>query len=219
MRSSACSRLALQPPEAITVAVACREGDWPYPEWPGADDRLRVRCVRFPHDTLGIGPCDVVVLRCRDPAGDLPRLRRAIGERSLPVLLVCPTADAKQVITALDHGATGYLVDGDLDSRALTSAVVSAVGGHTCLSVTACAALIKSFPPAPVLDQGGAGVREALAPREREVMDLLASGLTVTEIAQQLSLSGKTVRNYFQSIYTKLGVSGRTAAVLLWLGS
>lgn len=49
-------------------------------------------------------------------------------------------------------------------------------------------------------------------------MDLLASDLRIAEIGQQLSLSVKTVRNYVSSIYVKLGVSGRTAAVLLWLG-
>ncbi|WP_232838150.1 response regulator transcription factor [Streptomyces geranii] len=161
----------------------------------------------------------MVVLRCRHPLSELPRLREAMGERSLPVLLVCPTADTEQVTTALKLGAIGYLVDGDISSRALTIAATSAAEGHTCLSPTASSALQKGVSPGfgPVGDE--ARLRMALSPREREVMDLLASGFGVAEIGQRLSLTRKTVRNYLTSVYSKLGISNRTSAVLLWLGA
>ncbi|NNN29182.1 response regulator transcription factor [Streptomyces sp. S3(2020)] len=203
----------------IDVAVVCREGDWPCRQWPDMNDTtLRVRWIRPPCSTFECASCDVVVLRCHDPVRELPRLHEAMGERSLPVLLVCPTADAEQVITALNLGVVGYLVDEDLCSRALTVATENVVQGHTCFSPAAADALIKSIPPAAGPGEGAVvGLREKLSPREQEVMDLLASGVGVTEIGQRLALTRKTVRNYLSSIYCKLGISNRTAAVLLWL--
>ncbi|MGH3379995.1 MAG: response regulator transcription factor [Actinoallomurus sp.] len=65
-------------------------------------------------------------------------------------------------------------------------------------------------------------VREAsrahlgLSTRESEVMDLIASGRSNGEIARELFLSEKTVKNHVNRIYAKLGVSSRVAAITLW---
>ncbi|WP_128380531.1 helix-turn-helix transcriptional regulator [Streptomyces cavernae] len=73
-------------------------------------------------------------------------------------------------------------------------------------------------PAGPASSPGrGAQLRRMLSPRERQVMDLVASGVKVAEIGRRMSLTAKTVRNYLWAIYTKLGVSTRTEAVLLWL--
>lgn len=53
----------------------------------------------------------------------------------------------------------------------------------------------------------------ALIPREREVLDLVARGLTNTAIARRLTLSEKTVRNNVSNVFAKLGVENRSAAV------
>ncbi|MFD9330402.1 LuxR C-terminal-related transcriptional regulator [Streptomyces sp. NPDC060065] len=211
-------------PAALVEPLKVGEGDLPNPECPGGDSTLSVRHVRPPYDALESGPCDVVVLHCRDPLHDLPALHRAMGEQGVPVLLVCTTGDLEQVTTALDLGATSYLVDSDLSNRALTAAILSTAKGFTCLSPTAATALLEGLPPenarpSPPDPTGDAArLRETLTPREREVMNLLASGLRTTEIGQQLSLADKTVHNYLSNIYSKLGTSGRTSAVLLWLG-
>lgn len=55
-----------------------------------------------------------------------------------------------------------------------------------------------------------------LSARESEVMDLIASGRSNGEIARELFLSEKTVKNHVNRIYAKLGVTSRTAAIALW---
>jgi DNA-binding NarL/FixJ family response regulator len=61
----------------------------------------------------------------------------------------------------------------------------------------------------------GAPAAEALTSREREVLKLLARGLTQAEIAQELFISPKTVAGHIQRILTKLGVHSRAQAVAL----
>lgn len=215
---------APQKPAALAETLEGGEGDRPNPACPDVDNTLSVRHICPPYDALESGPCDVVVLHCRDPLHDLPALRRAMGDQVLPVLLVCPTGDPEQITTALDLGATGYLIDRDLSNRALTTAISGTAKGLTCLSPTALTALLEGispetgYPPPPGPAGDAVRLRETLTPREREVMNLLASGLRTKEIGQRLSLTDKTVHNYLSHIYTKLGTSGRTSAVLLWLG-
>ncbi|SES13711.1 regulatory protein, luxR family [Streptomyces sp. yr375] len=57
-----------------------------------------------------------------------------------------------------------------------------------------------------------------LSRRERQVMDLLVAGQGVRDVAQEMSLTDKTVRNYLSRIYTKLNVRCRSEAILYWLG-
>jgi len=58
-----------------------------------------------------------------------------------------------------------------------------------------------------------------LSAREREVMSLIAGGHTNGEIAAHLFLAEKTVKNHVRSIYSKLGVDSRRAAIAHWLGT
>ncbi len=63
-----------------------------------------------------------------------------------------------------------------------------------------------------------ARIRFDLTRRERELMDLLVQGLTNGQIAAQLVLSEKTVKNHLNHVYAKLGVGHRTQAVARWQG-
>lgn len=58
-----------------------------------------------------------------------------------------------------------------------------------------------------------------LTPREREVLSLVARGLTNAQVAQRLWLAPSTVRKHLENVYAKLGVSTRTAAVARVFGS
>jgi DNA-binding CsgD family transcriptional regulator len=62
-------------------------------------------------------------------------------------------------------------------------------------------------------------MRSQLSPREREIMELLSTGLGAQEIGLRLRLSEKTVRNNLSNIYAKLDVRGSMEAVLKWLGA
>ena len=57
------------------------------------------------------------------------------------------------------------------------------------------------------------GDRPVLSPREREVLELIAEGLSAPDIAKRLHVSPATVKTHLQSLYEKLGVSDRAAAV------
>jgi DNA-binding NarL/FixJ family response regulator len=101
----------------------------------------------------------------------------------------------------------------------LSSAVMGATVGHTYLSPSACAALREGARRTPVGGEATERLRALLSPREREVMELLSTGLGAQEIGLRLRLSEKTVRNNLSNIYAKLDARGSTEAVLRWLGA
>jgi DNA-binding CsgD family transcriptional regulator len=69
----------------------------------------------------------------------------------------------------------------------------------------------------PGIELGPEGGR-SLSARESEIMGLIADGHTNGEIASSLFLAEKTVKNHVRSIYSKLGVGNRSAAIAHWLG-
>jgi DNA-binding NarL/FixJ family response regulator len=101
----------------------------------------------------------------------------------------------------------------------LSSAVMAATVGHTYLSPVACAALRDAAQRMPDGGETGERLRSLLSPRERQIMELLSTGLGAQEIGLRLRLSEKTVRNNLSNIYAKLDVRGGTEAVLRWLGA
>ena len=95
---------------------------------------------------------------------------------------------------------------------------LSAADGKTYLSPAACAALRDALRM-PADGYASERLRELLSTRERQIMELLSTGLGAQEIGQRLRLSEKTIRNNLSNVYAKLGVRGSTEAVLLWLGA
>jgi DNA-binding NarL/FixJ family response regulator len=172
-----------------------------------------------PYRALRETEVDVVVLRCEDPSVSFAELLKAMGAMSAPVIVVSPRRDPEAVVEVFRGGA-GYLVEGDYCTCMLSSAVVAATVGHTYLSPTACAILRDAVQQLP----GNAEVamerlRSLLSPRERQIMELLSTGLGAQEIGLRLRLNEKTVRNNLSNIYAKLDVRGSTEAVLRWLGA
>lgn len=214
---------AARPVGALTVAVVGDTANWSYRNRLLRDGELVLRHVRSPYEELRDGSCRAVLLRGRDAAQDAAGLLGALGEDMPPVLVLCPTKDPRQIAAVLRLGVTSCLVEGEYDGRTLLSAIRSTAAGHTHLSPSAATALARDLGHATTRadrspnNAGGAQVRLVLSPRERQVMDLMASGFKAAEIGQRMCLAVKTVRNYLSAIYTKLGVSSRTEAVLLWL--
>ncbi|MEU6224870.1 LuxR C-terminal-related transcriptional regulator [Streptomyces sp. NPDC047042] len=214
----------------LAVGLACAEGEWPHEDWPDPDDPHVGRALHVtpPYRELREeGAVDVVVLRCEEPATEFPVLLRAMGAVSVPVIVVSPRRDTATVVEVFRGGA-GYLVEGDYCSCMLASAVAAATVGHTYLSPIACAALREAA--AQQASGEGAGnasgaasamerLRNLLSPRERQIMELLSTGLGAQEIGLRLRLSEKTVRNNLSNIYAKLDARGSTDAVLRWLGA
>ena len=212
----------------ITVVLACDEDDWPHDDWPARHDPYVNRRVLYappPYDTLRdlahdiADAVDVVVLRCEDPTDAFPALLSAMGDMNASLIVISPRRDIYTILEVFRGGA-GYLVEGDYCTCMLSSAVVGATTGHTYLSPMACAALREAAQR--MVDPHSDDVerlRSTLSPRERQIMELLSTGLGAQEIGVRLSLSEKTVRNNLSNIYSKLDARGSTDAVLRWLGA
>ena len=115
---------------------------------------------------------------------------------------------------AVAAGARGYLVHGHFEQEQLVDAVIGTAAGHAYLSPPAAAALVdlvhaQAEPPAGPAASG-------LTPRECEVMELIAAGLTNHEIADRLVISRKTAKNHVHHVYKRLNVDSRVAAVTAW---
>jgi DNA-binding NarL/FixJ family response regulator len=123
------------------------------------------------------------------------------------VLVLTMVENDDAVAAALRAGARGYLVKGA--SRAQIRRALEAVAdGETILGRGIAGALSRLSPAGDAL-----GAFPGLSDREREVLGLLATGLSNQEIAGRLYLSDKTVRNVVSTIFGKLEVSSRAEAV------
>jgi len=168
---------------------------------------------------------DLVLLDVRMPLVDGVEAAKQLSERAR-VLMLTYTEDPDVVRAAIRNGAVGYLVHGTFTAEELEAAVTGAVAGTANpLSPVAVAAVLDGIKnPEPNGGQDGRDLelhRAALglSAREAEVMDRMTAGLTNGEIAGELFLSEKTVKNHVNRIYAKLGVESRPAAIALWLGT
>jgi DNA-binding NarL/FixJ family response regulator len=157
------------------------------------------------------GGIDVVLLDVRMPVRDgLSALPDIVGRAT--VLMLTNTDDLEIVAEAMRHGASGYIIHGSLAPDALGSAIRACLAGGTFT-----AGLSPWSSPAPPATPATPVRPGNLSAREAEVMDVVAQGLTNTQIARTLFLSEKTVKNHINSIFSKLGATTRAQAVALWL--
>jgi DNA-binding NarL/FixJ family response regulator len=153
---------------------------------------------------------DVVLLDLVMPgAGGVEAIRRLrVGEDAPRVLVLTSFAGDEQVLPALRAGASGYLLK-DVAPADLEAAIRTVHDGHAHLdpqvATTVVGAVAGGRQPAQVAE---------LTPREREVLRLLARGLSNRELARALSVTEKTVKTHVSSILAKLGVADRTQAAL-----
>ena len=133
------------------------------------------------------------------------------------VLMLTFSDEPSTIREALRAGAVGYLVHGHFDAADLAVSVLGAARGTGVFSPQVLDELRSSLveaPSVPVEHRSQFGLTD----RELGIMDLIAAGLSNTEIAAQSYLAVKTVRNHVNHIFAKLHVSSRAEAVSLWLG-
>lgn len=153
---------------------------------------------------------DVAVLDVRMPNATGIDVARWIHEQALPVRVLILTAydDDPFIIAALKAGANGYLLK-NAEADEMTAAVRAVHMGQSALDPAVAQKLMAHMAgedQPPQLD-------EPLSEREREVLQLVASGLTNRGIGLKLSISDRTVQGHLGSIYAKLQVNSRTEAV------
>ena len=176
-----------------------------------ADGEAAVRVVRRERP-------DVVVMDIRMPVLDGIEATRAIAgprvEDAARVLVVTTFSLDSLVFDALRAGASGFLLK-DAKPAELLSAIRTIAAGDSLIAPAVTRALIGRYAERLRPSERDASVFDALTPREREVLILLADGLSNAEIATDLVVSHETVKTYVSRILTKLGVRDRVQAVVL----
>ncbi|HKC29688.1 MAG TPA: response regulator transcription factor [Jatrophihabitans sp.] len=160
---------------------------------------------------IGAVQPDVAVLDMRLPDGNGIDVCREIRS-TLPdtyCLILTSYDDQDAVLAAVLAGASGYVLK-EVETSGLVDAIKQSAMGRS---------LIDPGLVAKVMGQLRDGTSEqarlrSLTDREREVLDLIADGLTNRQIGERLFLAEKTVKNYVSSLLAKLGMERRTQAAV-----
>lgn len=155
---------------------------------------------------------DVAILDLHMPGLGGVAATRAIT-RAVPqvaVLVLTMDDDDETVFSAMRAGARGYLVKG-VEQDDISRAIRSVAAGEAVFG-PGVAQRVLAFLTAPKPQT--AAPFPQLTPREAEVLDLLAAGLTNSGIATRLEVSPKTVANNVSAIFAKLQVADRTQAII-----
>jgi DNA-binding NarL/FixJ family response regulator len=154
---------------------------------------------------------DVVVMDLHLPDLGGVEATRAITNANpeVGVLVLTMFDDSESVFNAMRAGARGYLLKG-AEPDELVRAVQAVARGEAIFGQSIAAQVLRYFNG---LNASTVSFPELTA-REREVLELIAAGRNNSEIAQVLSLSGKTVRNHVSTIFGKLRVADRAQAIV-----
>jgi DNA-binding NarL/FixJ family response regulator len=162
---------------------------------------------------------DVVLLDIRMPVMDGVKAAERLSDHC-KVMMLTYSDDEPMVAGAIRAGAHGYLVHGRFEPDELTRAVRDLAGGKRIVSPSVAPVIFElvargeNHEPASRRDSGP----DALTEREREVMTSISRGRSNRDIAAELVISEKTVKNHIRAIYDKLGVGSRAEAMAVWLG-
>ena len=127
------------------------------------------------------------------------------AELDVRVVVLTSYSDRDQILNALDAGAVGYLLK-DADPPELVSGIRAAADGESPLHPKAASAVLRARSERRPLPE--------LSEREREVLELVATGLSNQKIAARLGISEKTVKAHLTSVFRQLGVEDRTQAAV-----
>ncbi|MBE0429829.1 MAG: response regulator transcription factor [Thermoleophilia bacterium] len=140
------------------------------------------------------------------------KIRSALPETK--VLMLTSYSDDEAIFSAIMAGASGYLLK-VIEAEKLCQAVEAVARGESLLDPTLSLAVIERVRE--IFEGHPRGRIDSLNPREKEILKLIADGMTNKEIARDVRLTEKTVRNYVSGIFKKLDVTHRTQAAIYYL--
>jgi len=167
-------------------------------------------------DLLSENQPDLILLDLKMPGMNGVQAARQIRQSfpSIHIIILTTYDDDEWLFDALHSGVQGYLLK-DTSSKRIVDAIKGTMKGETFLD-PAIAGKVLSSVSYQTLSVKSKNVIQ-LSERETEILDLMARGLTNADIARELFLSEGTVRNYASNLFSKLGVSDRTQAVIAGL--
>jgi DNA-binding NarL/FixJ family response regulator len=161
---------------------------------------------------------DVAMLDVRLPDGDGVSVCRDIRAAIDPppaCLMLTSFPDDEALFTAIMAGASGYLLK-QVSGTDLVGAVRRLAAGESLLDPALTAAVLERLRKPPANEEDP--LYESLTEQERRILDLIAEGKTNRQIAEQMYLAEKTVKNYVSGLLRKLGMERRTEAAVYALG-
>jgi len=158
---------------------------------------------------------DVVLMDVRMPVLDGVEATKLITGQGFAKVLVMTTFDLDEyALSALRNGASGFLLK-DTPSVQLVSALRAVASGDAVVSPSVTKRLLDRFLGSAGGQLRDAAVLDVLTDREREVLLLIAQGLSNIEIARKLFLSEATVKTHVGRVLSKLDLRDRVQAVVL----
>ncbi|MBA5806207.1 MULTISPECIES: response regulator [Rhizobium] len=187
--------------EGVTRSLSEISGFIVVGEGASSDDAVMIASDNHP---------DIMLLDVSMPGGGLSAISDVLARSpTTKVLMLTVSEEVDTLLGALQRGAMGYVLKG-VGSRGLAEAIQTVLRGSRYISPTMSAKVMENSL------NGGTSDKSSLTPREREVMDLVAQGLSNKHIGLRLSLQEKTVKHHMTQILSKLGASNRTEAALQW---
>jgi len=155
-------------------------------------------------ELVALDGADIVL---RDAAGPREMLAAIAAGFTVPTILLVDDPHADAALAALRAGASAVLAR-QSDARELRAALDAIAAGLVVLD----ASVRDALAPAATASRSGV-LAEPLTERERQVLSMLAGGLSNRRIAERLAISENTVKAHVASILAKLGATTRTEAV------
>jgi len=135
------------------------------------------------------------------------------ADRTIRTLVITGLADDELVFSALRAGASGFLLK-TTASAELPAAINRILAGDNYLDASVTRSVVADIVARPVPARPEPGILDRLTPREREILKLMAYGLTNADIAERLTVATATVKTHVSRVLMKLDVDDRTQAVV-----